>query len=173
MHPHSLSNEELQQLIHEILENELNRYSACAALISHGDRVRHEICKLLQSDNDNIVLAMLEAFDSPDIERADRYRWDISVVKQVESCLKSANNNVRSRAMVLLANITHNPEQYAHYLCDLASVEPKMKYVCMAALSYITPVPSSCKNKLDKLLIQYADDNDFRETVMNRLSEIA
>ena len=55
MHPHSLSNEELQQLIHEILENELNRYSACAALISHGDRVRHEICKLLQSDNDNIV----------------------------------------------------------------------------------------------------------------------
>jgi hypothetical protein len=172
MYPHPLSDEEIRQLVREILENERNRYYAATALISHGDSIRHEICSLLQSEDDNIVLAILEAFDSPDIQRADRYRWDDSVVKQVESCLKSHNDAVRCRATVLLANITHNPEQYAHYLCDLASLEPKMRYVCMAALSEIIPVPSSCKTKLERLLVQYAHDNEFCETVNNRISEI-
>jgi hypothetical protein len=168
IHPNLATDEDLARLVQAILEQDSIREVACEALVSHGTRASALICQLLRSRDPAIVESMLRAFDS------NRHGWDESVVDQVEACLNFDDEDVRAVAMITNAMITARRDQYASYLCDLAAKEKRsMRFVCMTALSFMDPVPSSCKSKLEQLLVQNPKDRDFQETVRNRLSEIA
>jgi len=165
-YPEPISDEGVRRLVRAILDNEPEMYAACEALVSHGTRVSREVCNLLKAWDANVVATILHALSSNPLS------WDESVITQVEECLKSNVEDVKISALLFYAMITPDRGRYASYLCDLAFQKKKLRFVCMSALSYVEPIPASCRSKLEGLLAHYPRDSDFHETVKNRLSEI-
>jgi len=165
-HPEPASDGDIVRLVRAILVDEAIRYDACVALVSHGVRVSRQVCDLLTTSDTRVIHAVLEALDAnPPIS-------DESIASQVENHLKSKDDDVRNMAMMLYAKITPDRESYTRFLCELASKERSMRFICMTSLSSMFPIPSSCRPDLERLLAQYAGDIEFLRTVQIRISEI-
>jgi hypothetical protein len=165
-HPQPISDEDVVRLVRAILDDDSMRFDAAVALVSHGARVSREVCELLGSADNHVVTSVLDALDSNPLP------WDKAVIGQVEHYLRHDDEYVQSLAMFFLAKVTPDRDGYARSLCELASKDKRIRFVCMTALSYMFPIPTSCRAKLERLLVQYAGDSDFLRTVHNRLSEI-
>lgn len=165
-YPEPITAEDVLRLVRAISDTDSDKYAACEALVSHGSRVSREVSELLGANDSRIVTLTLE-----ELRMAPR-QWDESVVKQVERHLKSEDEYVQALAIVVYGRIAPNRDECAAYLCDLAAGTKSMCYVCMGALTEMDPPPSSCRPKLERLIVQYSGDSDLLESIQIRLSEI-